>query len=333
MILTKLVKKKPKKPVSLRDFHERRNRVLVRRRVGGFGDILMHRMIFEEFHRAMPDVELHFSCPHAFSDMAEDHPFLSSLVLDRYVEEEKYGVIYDTTLACGFHETKHAPYCQDHRSDIWAAHCGLTLSHHEMHLKLRPELVELGKQQIGCSPSVCLATCSNSPAANGCGKSLTDEQIAGIVTGVRERGYFPFTVHPDEQPIYTKLGVHQIITRNNTDLWKAVVAAADYVVAIDSATFHMAGGLKKPMTAVFAFTDGKVYGKYYQFVLVQKHRDDGNWDCGPCWDWTRCPKEQNSLRKPCMTLITPQEILKGFDLMTQTWPVATQPCGEFATTC
>jgi len=45
----------------------------------------------------------------------------------------------------------------------------------------------------------------------------------------------------------------------------------------------LAGGLGKPLCGIFTFADGKIYGKHYDFVLVQKHRDNGNWNCGSCF--------------------------------------------------
>ena len=36
------------KNISLKQFHERKNNVLIHRVCGGLGDILMHRMLFED---------------------------------------------------------------------------------------------------------------------------------------------------------------------------------------------------------------------------------------------------------------------------------------------
>jgi ADP-heptose:LPS heptosyltransferase len=98
-----------------------------------------------------------------------------------------------------------------------------------------------------------------------------------------------------------------------------VIEAADYVVSVDSAAFHCAGGLGKPLTGIFTYCDGKVYGKYYDFVLVQKHRDNGDWPCGPCFHWPSCPKSKEML-KPCLTELTPDILADGLERMFQKWP-------------
>ena len=74
------------------------------------------------------------------------------------------------------------------------------------------------------------------------------------------------------------------------------------------------------MTGIFTFANGKTYGKYYDFILVQKHMDDGNWDCGPCYNYRICPKTQKEL-KPCLTELTEKEIKEGINKMFKKWPI------------
>jgi ADP-heptose:LPS heptosyltransferase len=101
----------------------------------------------------------------------------------------------------------------------------------------------------------------------------------------------------------------------------SIIAAADYVISVDTAAFHLAGGLGKPLTGIFAWSDGKVYGKYFDFILVQKHRDNGNWDCGPCFKFNSCPKSREA-RKPCIEFSV-DEIYSGIEKMLEKWPSAT----------
>jgi ADP-heptose:LPS heptosyltransferase len=93
----------------------------------------------------------------------------------------------------------------------------------------------------------------------------------------------------------------------------------DYMITVDTAAFHLAGGLRKPLCGIFTFADGKVYGKHYDFTLVQKHRDNGNWECGPCFKFGNCIKSRKQL-KPCLTEITETEIISGIDEMFKKWP-------------
>jgi hypothetical protein len=67
----------------------------------------------------------------------------------------------------------------------------------------------------------------------------------------------------------------------------------------------------KHTRVIFTFADGKIYGKYYPtMTLVQLHKDDGDWDCGPCYTFEKCPKCTSTI-KPCLTELTAERIQQG----------------------
>ena len=57
----------------MRDYYSRRNRILVVRDVGGLGDILMQRMMFEGFKRVMPECHLTWAVPQIYLQAASHH--------------------------------------------------------------------------------------------------------------------------------------------------------------------------------------------------------------------------------------------------------------------
>jgi ADP-heptose:LPS heptosyltransferase len=306
--------------LTLRQFYERRNRVLVIRETGGAGDILMHRMMFEDFKRAMPQMELHFACPREYHDLVKDHPFVDRLLDSKTVNRHDYLVSYNTSAACGRYEAKIAPLADKHRSDIWAEHCGVKLERHNMHVRMKPEVLLKGQQyarQVNpdqTRPTVAIAPISAIPE-----KNLLTHQLAGLVEGIRARGGVPFGLHSEPVELLNQMNVPTLWNLKR-DVWMGVVQAADYVVSVDTATFHMAGGLFRPVVGVFTFADGVVYGKYYpKFELVQKHRKNGDWDCGPCYTCHSCPKSADRI-KPCLTEITPDMILAGYDRLLRRFP-------------
>jgi len=127
------------------------------------------------------------------------------------------------------------------------------------------------------------------------------------------------------KPIKT-LDVPTITAQEIVD-FLGIINAADYIITIDTGTFHAAGGLKKPQVAIFGWADGKIYGTWYErFILVQRHRDNGDWDCGPCYRWHNCVKERSSRPKPCLTNIRADEIIMAAKEMMDRWPIG--ECSE-----
>lgn len=321
-----MIIKKKNKPLSIKQFFERRNKVLIKRRVGGFGDVLMQRMMFEDFSSTGLDV--YYTCPEPFIEMARDHEYLAEepIELSR-VNEEDFGVVYDISTICAITESRKLEKNKDHRSDIWARYCGVELTKHEMHLKIDQESFNFCKETIKKinvenKPVVLLCT-KASDNLMGEAKGLTEQQTIDIVDYVRKKNLFPITTDEKEQKIYNLLNVPQF-TPITSKTWLALVYSSDLVISVDTATFHMAGGLKKPLVGIFSVTDGKVYGKYYDFVLVQKHRDNGDWSCGPCFAFSHCIKDRVNKKKPCITELREREINKGIDEAIERWKLSSQ---------
>jgi len=311
-----LNKKKSTTPsiLSLKKYYHKRNKILILRRGGGLGDILMHRMLFEDFKKIDPTFEITFACPAQYHQAVKDHPYIDSLKEADKVNLEDYMICYDTSTACIKHEIKKAPLSEKHRSDIWSENvCGVNLSNHEMHFNLEKNTIEKGKNELNGRPSVVLCPVSSTPS-----KDFTEQQLEWIVEKLRHEGCHVYYAHTVPINKLEELNVSALCGYKIKE-WMAIISASDYIISVDTAGFHLAGGMKKPLIGVFSHTDGKVYGKYYNFILVQKHRDDGNWDCGPCYNWINCPISKEKV-KPCITEITQKMINEGIEKMFVKWP-------------
>lgn len=312
-------KSKLRPPLSIKEFHEQRKKVLVVRETGGLGDILMHRMMFEDFKKVMPDAHIVFACPTLYHQALYDHPYIDELANSKQVSHLDYVLHYNTTCACTRHEMRMAPYADKNRADIWANHCGVELESHNMHIKMEPEMLEWAKtkldQEIGVGrPRAVLA-----PVSAMVSKNLLDWQNKVVIDALREHGTLPFAVHTQPLPYLSDELKVPVMHGMSIREWMAILSVVDYVVSVDSAAFHFAGGIGKPVTGIFAWADGKVYGKWYDFILVQLHRDNGNWDCGPCFHWIHCHKCKQ-VPKPCLTEISKEMIEEGIDAMFEKWP-------------
>jgi ADP-heptose:LPS heptosyltransferase len=321
-LAARFTKNKIRRSISrdIRQYYEDRNKILIFRQSGGLGDILVHRMIFEDFKRIMPDMKLIFACPKNYHDAVYDHPYIDELIDADTCNTSHYHFTYNTSSACCRYEVRMSPQSDKSRSDIWANHCGVELQNHEMHINLEDEYIneareEIEKHRNHDGPSVLIA-----PITAMKNKNLLPFQIKGLVEGLRERGLFVFSTHTTSIPELAKYNVP--VLQGGIRKWMGYIYNADYVVSTDTSVFHCAGGLKKPLVGIYTFADGKVYGRYYDFFLVQKHReDDPCWTCGPCYNWPDCTKTKTPYPKPCLTEITPQMILEKVDMMLNKWPI------------
>lgn len=306
-------KDKPSK-LSLKEFSHKRNKILLWHDKGGLGDVLMQRMMFRDFKNIIPEAELIFACLPEYMDAAKDHPCLNEVIDSRTVNLQDYCITYNTCVSIADrYENINAP-CNEHRSDIWAKYCGFELKNHEMDFDLCKNQIKKARINLESltdkkGPIILFA-----PVSKMAVKSLLDWQIKEIIVCVNE-------IQPEAEilGIHNKAisGLHGIYNASIKE-WMNYIAAADYVISVDTATFHMAGGLKKPLMGIFTFADGKAYGKHFDFVLVQKHRDNGNWDCGPCFKFASCTKCSKSL-KPCLTELSKEELRQGVFKMFEKW--------------
>ena len=295
------------------EFYNKRNKILINRACGGLGDILMHRMIFEDFKKLMPNVEIHFSCPTFYHDALTDHPFIDKLLDSNTVNYHDYMVHYNTTTACGRWEVAMSPLSGKHRSDIWANHCGVNLTSHNMHFRISDEEKKEGLEIIEKHRDRPGKTVVLSPISAMSNKNMSDDLMFEVVCELRERGYFVFGLHgcqifglyKNDVPTIYGLKLRQ---------WLSVINQADYVISVDTSHFHAAGGMHKPVVGVFTFVNAQTYSLYYPNVqLVQ----------GPCplkysgcYDWGKCPKIKESPMLPCCSGITSSSILSAFDNLT-----------------
>lgn len=308
----RLIKKQTMSPVTLKEHYYRKDRVLIKRRVGGFGDILMQRMMWEDFKLQHIELKFTYACPAKYMDFAQNHPFIKVIKIDD-INEKEYGIIYDITNCCCVYESRLGAKNKKHRSDIWANFCGVELKNHNMHLQVDDEckkIVQNGLSELNPNnlPVVLFAPRSTN-CDYGIGKSLTHDQIKETTLKLWEMGFFVVSVHNQVIEPLQELGVPQLI-RIHPLMWIALTDTVDYVISVDTSTFHLAGGLGKKLVGIFTYTDGKIYGKYYNFALVQKHRDNGDWDCGPCLLNHLCPKTKEK-QKPCLTEISSDDIING----------------------
>lgn len=309
----RLVQPSTKKIPTLLDYYNNKDKVLIYRKFGGLGDILMSRLIFEDFKLISPDCEIHYALPRYYFDAVKDHPFIDKIIDIDETNVHDYLVSYDISDSCAAYEMKTAPYLDKHRSDIWAESCGVNLTKHNMHINLTEKEISYGKMYC-TKPTVIFC-----PISAMTSKNLDTQMINEVIDLVRKEGFDIFILHNSEVE-----GNTNTIYNLNIRQWMSIIYCTDYVISVDTGGFHCAGGMNKPTVGIFGWVDADVYGKYYgKIEIVQKHRKNGNWNCGPCYVWTQCCKEpdHNKPRKPCITEITALDIIGKFNILRDRFPM------------
>ena len=308
------IKNSIEKQLSLKEYNNRNKKILFKRRTGGFGDILMMRMIFEDIKKEYPDFSIHWAIPSKYIQIGS-HPFVDEIVEYEKVNRKNYINSINLSEACITYEMVHKKNCDLHRSDIWANKCGVTLKNHNMFLtpcsKSLEKIKNLIEENKKFKNSKTILFC---PYSANIAKDLEDKQIKFIIDYLEKLKINCFIVH-NQTDLRLINKQYPLLEINN---FKDVIAAhylADGTISVDTGHLHCAAGLKKPLMGIFGYIDGYVYCKYYDLVLLQKHRKNNNWSCdGPCWFYLECSVPHSTQQKPCMTMLSEEEISEKINL-------------------
>lgn len=319
IVSRKIIPQKPiklKRTLGLKDFYEKRNKILITRAVGGLGDILMHRMIFEDIKRIIPDCELHFACPKIYHDAVKDHPFIDRLLASDKFEPKDYIAHYNTTTACGQVELHYAPNVAPNRCDIWSNHCGYQCQNYDMHITFTDEEKQQAKDIINGKRDRTGPVFLLSPISAMNVKNLLPHQIMAIVQEIQKLNSCVIGLHNNPIIVLEENNIPTINTSGKLRLWMALINEADYVVSVDTSAFHCAGGLKKPVLGFFTFVNGDMYSKYYPTSEIVQGPCPLNY--AGCYNCAICPTRVGP--KPCITNVTVPIINDGIHRLLQRFP-------------
>jgi ubiquinone/menaquinone biosynthesis C-methylase UbiE len=299
----------------LQYFAETHTRILIIRRIGGIGDIINSRMIFQDLKAMFPSSHITYALPPQFMSLVQDHPFIDDVADCQKVQPRQYGFVVDITDTGGMHEAAIFPNVDLHRADIWANVIGLTLTHHETFLSFTPDERAKAKKLLGDDRCPVVAW---APYTSQKCKDYPEDKWQKVVSAIAEKGYRVLAMHSTP----TNFKDCDSLPSQGLRSWMAVVAQCDYVLTPATGLFCVANALHIPTVAVFGCEDLDVYGRYFpEMIAVQQKGKD--WPGCPCWSaWKGCPLnpdgpvvgDKGGLPK-CLLTIQPERIIAAFDEM------------------
>jgi ADP-heptose:LPS heptosyltransferase len=239
-----------KNQISIKEFNDKKDKILIIRDEGHFGDILMHRMLFEDIKALIPDSHITFACPKRYHDAAMNHPYIDNLMDSGKVNVGDFLYVYNTANSC--EEQNH----HQHKSDTWAEKLGIKLANHHMHLHVDASHTD------SSLPLLILA-----PFASDKKRSLSASQANDIIQHFDGK----YDIRLVHNCLVEGLCKDGIIFDTFIHLAE-LVASASLVVSVDTSILHLAGGLNKNTIGLFSWTSGKIMCQYYPTVKYIQHK-------------------------------------------------------------
>lgn len=291
------------------NYYNKRNKILLNHKLGGLGDVFLSRMLIKQIKSQVSNCTLDYACLPIYFDAIKDHPLLNNVIDSKTVNPDEYGLELDISVKLPDEiERKESINCKRSRVEIWADLYNIEKNFDmmlkiddEANIKISSLIPKNNKKIVGFSPISKMAI-----------KSLSFEQQESIIKYIRNFDMEIIGIHNKKLQVFENFNIPVFHNLNIKEL-VALVNYCDYIISVDTSIFHIAGGLKKPLMGIFTYTDGYLYGKHYEKIIVQKHRlIDPLWTCGPCYAKEKCPRSSLPL-KPCLTELTNKNFVEGIE--------------------
>ena len=302
--------------MAIAEYYKKKNKILLNQKLGGLGDVFLCRMLIKQIKKQANECTIDFSCQSQYFDAINDHPLINNVFDAKKVDTSQYGLELDFCVKKSNEiETIESSNGQRSRAEIWADRYNIKRNF-DMMLHVDENVKDKISHRIKRNKNKLIGFC---PVSKMAAKTLTKDQQKLILNILKSYDLDVIGIHNkklesfDEEytPNITDLSIKELI---------ALVDCCDYVISVDTSCFHIAGGLEKPLVGIFTYTDGYLYGKHYEKVIVQKHkRFDTNWECGPCHAKDKCQKS-SCIVKPCLTELNEKDFIQGIEKMFNIWP-------------
>ncbi len=260
-------------------------RLLIIRKYGGLGDILISSMLFPDLRDQYPDIHVTYALPHQYFSLFEGtgltlYPYeqvFSGVTHDAHrgtVKSEfleQFDLVEDISIPCHVWENLFTRFGGvdggyglkwRNRLDMWSRWMGLTVRNPRTIIILTDGERDAARQRLrryGPPPYLLLAPFTgnrtkNYPWFQELGQALAKEWTVLLLHSTS---------------LNVEVGI-PMLSGLTIRAMGAVAAVADMIVTSDTAAFHWGGILGTPTVGLFNVNDGATYCKYYpKAVAVQ----------------------------------------------------------------
>lgn len=254
-------------------------RLLIIRKYGGLGDILISSMIFPMLADQYPDIRVSYACPlryHPLFQRSGLHlvPY-ETIWSGRDIEHhrgsvrpeilDRYDLVEDISIPCHIWENFFVAYGGidggnglrwRNRLDMWARWFGLRVANPRTNIVIRGEEKAAARRLLTQAVRSDRPVCVIAPWSVNRRKNYPwFERIADVLV---KDGWAPALLHDRRFPVGLPM-----LTGLSYRVMGAVCAIADLIVSVDTAAFHWGGILGRPTIGIFNINDGAAYCRYY----------------------------------------------------------------------
>lgn len=271
--------------VSMLEDYNDGGRILVLRKLGGLGDILMQSQIFPEIRKRYPKSEINFAIPKVYHSIFDGCRDIDRIIDKADIESRLYKIvaaaefdfISDITSSCvvGEHEDlKSQGFISRSRQEIWAESMGLFDGEYKETSIVIPEseVLQARKKYFPevSKPIVCV-----SPISAERTRAYPIAHTLNLISKL-ERDYH--VVYMDSET-HKYIPCQQIVAPDFREMG-AIIKNLACVISVDTGPLHYAGIFGIPVIGIFGVTDHYPRLKHYIGYGFQGKCEKGD---PPCW--------------------------------------------------
>lgn len=255
-------------------------KLLVIRKLGGLGDVLMISAMFPDLFEQFPEIDVTFAVPSPYLDLFKGHGTKLNVIPHSQVYSggiqswvlDEFDLIEDISYPCANWERLMKKYRATYgetglrwrnRMDRWSRWMGFELKNPRTIIRLTSE--EIYQQVLRLVDGTSRPTVVWSPISAETNRSYP--WWREVRSRLEDEGYNVWYLHHQD------MGEGKTMCGLSFREYGATVLAADIVLTMDTATFHWGGLLGKKTIGLFNLLLGESHAKFYPGVVTMQFCD------------------------------------------------------------